>query len=99
MTVMRHQPGTPYAEAISDRIAANVRAELARSQTSADDLAEAIGVAPSNARKRLAGHVQFTAVEIVLAAGLMRVPVGALLEHDRPAEAVPRHRGPGVLGG
>lgn len=61
------------------RVAANVRAELARHQVRHRVLAEKIGRAPNWLSRRLNGDVAFTLGEISEVAEALGVPVTALL--------------------
>ena len=58
-------------------IAGNVRAEMARRNLRQDWLCTVIGVAQSQASKRLQGKIGFTATELAAVAAELRMPVDA----------------------
>lgn len=90
---------TPIEDALRSRIAANVRAEVARRRIPIAQIVELFGIGRSNIGRRLNGHTPFYAHEIVMLAQLMDVPAASLLACDmRINDRVPRHQGPGVLG-
>lgn len=60
-------------------VAAAVRAELARQQRTATDLAAVLGVTPHTAGRRLAGVTPFNVVEIMRIAAWLDVPTQTLL--------------------
>ena len=64
---------------LSKRVAANVRAEMARNQKQARYLAEALGISVNQAALRLAGRVPFKLDELERVADLLGLPVTALL--------------------
>lgn len=75
---------------IRERIAANVRAELARARTPANSLVEILGLHRNNAARRYAGEVPYFAYEIVLLAVVLDIPAGRLLNCDPfPAPNLP----------
>jgi hypothetical protein len=87
------------ARLIQERIAANVRAEIARDGRSQTIVGDLIGLHPNSFRDRLAGKIAFTAHEIVRLAALLRVSPASLIEVDTPAPVSrPRGSDPGVLG-
>lgn len=91
--------GTPTEDALRDRIAANVRAEVARRRIPIAQIIELLGFNRPSVSRRLNGHSPFYAHEIVMLAQLMDVPAASLLACDmRINDRVPRHQGPGVLG-
>lgn len=60
-------------------VAANVRAELARKRISQTEVAARLGVSRQNVAQRLSGRVDFRVGELVAIAGLLDIPVAALL--------------------
>ena len=60
-------------------VAANVRAELARKRISQTEVAARLGVSRQNVAQRLSGRVDFRVGELVAIAGLLNIPVTALL--------------------
>lgn len=87
------------ARLIQERIAANVRAEIARDGRGHPVIGELLGLSPNSMRDRLAGRIAFSAHEIVRLAGLLRVSPASLIDVDSPAVASrPRGSDPGVLG-
>lgn len=87
----------PGTDRVRERIAANVRAELARHKVSTAQVVDVLGLHKNSVLPRLSGQLPFMAHEITQLAGLMRIPVGRLLEVDDPAD-IPRHGGPGFIG-
>lgn len=67
------------ATSLDARVAANVRAELARHQVRQGALAETIGRPANWLRRRLTGDVAFTVGEIGEIAEALGIPVAALL--------------------
>lgn len=65
---------TRAAVAAAERIAAEVRAELARQRKTAGDLAAALGITPHTAGRRLTGEVPFNVLEIEQIAAWLEVP-------------------------
>jgi AraC-like DNA-binding protein len=87
------------ANEIQARIAANVRAEIARAGLDPADVAEKLHMHPKSLRFRLNAEIGFSARQIVQLATLMQVSPAALIDVDTPV-IVDRPRGsdPGVLG-
>lgn len=69
-------------------VAANVRAELARSQLQQKDLAPLLCISPAQVSQRMTGRVPFTVGEAVIVADFMGIPIGRLLNGVQSA-AVP----------
>lgn len=63
----------------SQRVAANVRAELGRHRRSQADLGQALGRSQPYVSRRLNGQVAFGVDEVERIADWLRVPVGSLL--------------------
>lgn len=63
---------------ISQHIAAEVRAELARRRLIAGNIAKAAGLTPSQFSRRLHGHIPFSADEVAAIAKAIGVPVSVL---------------------
>lgn len=61
-------------------VAANVRAELARSGRTQREFGEAIGVSQSLASKRLRGTIPFGIDELAKASAFLDVPLATLLD-------------------
>lgn len=76
------QPMSP-----AERVAANVRAELARQRKSQTELAQALALPQSAVSRRCVGRVPFDINELTVVAGFLNVPLGVLLG-DRDAEPV-----------
>ena len=58
--------------AIRKRVAANVRAELARSEVQQEKVADALCLSRSAINRRMKGEVPFTVDEVFIIAGLAR---------------------------
>ncbi|AMS03532.1 helix-turn-helix DNA binding protein [Gordonia phage Guacamole] len=69
----------PRAQIGSATVAANVRAELARRQVAAQQLAEGIGLSRVTLSRRLNGHAPWTIDEIAATAEFLNVPVESLI--------------------
>lgn len=67
---------------LSQRVAATVRAELARKQIKQRDLAATLGVSTNQTSERLAGRIHFRLDELEAVAELLDVPVAYLLGTD-----------------
>lgn len=63
----------------AQRIAANVRAELARKQVTQADIAERLHFSRAAIGRRTSGHVDFKITELYVIAEMLDVPVSALL--------------------
>lgn len=63
-----HAPIDEAGEGVSHRLAAEVRAELARQKRTAGELAEVLGITAHTAGRRLSGAVPFNVVELNTAA-------------------------------
>lgn len=62
----------------TERVAASVRAEMARKQITQTQVAESLGLAQSAVSRRLNGHTEFTGDELGRVAELLGVPVAVL---------------------
>lgn len=73
----------------AQRIAGEVRAELARKLRTQQQLAEALGLTQQATSRRLRGEVPFSGAELMLAADFLDVPVAHLLppQSDRAGAA------------
>lgn len=71
---------------VRSRIAAAVRAEMARQQKTQDDLAELLGIVQPSVSLRLAGKRSFRGEELAALAEWLQVPVSTFL----PAPAAER---------
>lgn len=67
----------------ADRVAGEVRAELARQRKSASDLAAALGITPHTAGRRLSGETPFDVVELARVATWLGVAMADLLGPDQ----------------
>lgn len=67
------------AQTPTERVAANVRAELARAQQSGRGLAGQIGMAPSSMARRLSGSIPFRVDELHRIADALNVAVSVLM--------------------
>ena len=74
----------------SDRVAATVRAELARQRIPSRRVREALDMGRSSLSRRLTGETPFDVNEIVALARLLELPTAVLLGEDcaTPAESV-----------
>ena len=71
----------------SQRVAANVRAEIARSNRSGANVASALGRSQHWISRRLAGQVAFDTDELAAIAGELGVPLSALIGEAQEASA------------
>lgn len=71
------EPNSP-----SQRVAANVRAELGRHRRSQADLGQALGLTQSAVSRRLAGKIVFDIAELHTIAAWLGVPLSVLLGVD-----------------
>lgn len=72
---------------LSQRVAANVRAEMARRQKLQRELAEALGISNNQASLRLAGRTPFRLDELERVAELLDLPVSALIAQSAAVAA------------
>lgn len=87
------------AQEIQNRIAANVRAEIARDGRASNTIGDLLGLHPNSWRDRLSGKIAITAQEIVRLAALLRVSPASLIDVDTPVVITrPRGSDPGVIG-
>ncbi len=70
---------------VAARIAAEVRAELARQRKTQGDLATALGLTPHTIGRRLSGDVPFSAAEVAVAAKWLGVDVAGLVGDNKRA--------------
>ena len=63
----------------AERVAASVRAEVARRKVTQQQLADLLGIHQMSVSRRLNGHTEFTASEIALVADFLGVPVATLI--------------------
>ncbi len=70
-------------ETLSGRVAANVRAEIARQGLRQPTVASACDLSQTGLSKRLNGHVQWSINELAAVADALGVPVSVLIG-DRP---------------
>ncbi|WP_160665380.1 helix-turn-helix domain-containing protein [Pseudarthrobacter sp. ATCC 49987] len=75
------------SETVSERVAANVRAEAARLKMSQRDIAAALGVSQSSANRRYLGVTPIDVEELYALADKFGVPVAKLLPAEAPARA------------
>ena len=72
---------------ISTRVAAEVRASLARQGMSKTDLGRILGISAPTARSRWSGTLPYTLDELAIIADTLAVPVASLLDADSDAPA------------
>lgn len=70
----------------AQRVASQVRAELARQSKTQTDLGEALSLSQTAISRRITGEVAFDVTELALTAVYLGVPVSSLL--GEPSEAV-----------
>lgn len=70
------------SETVSERVAANVRAEAARLKMSQRDIATTLGISQSSANRRYLGVTPIDVEELYALAGKFGVPVSKLLPDD-----------------
>ena len=68
----------PHAE----RVAASVRAEVARRKVTQQQLADLLGMHQMSVSRRLNGHTEFTVSELATVAEFLGVPVASLIGDD-----------------
>ncbi|RIR11247.1 helix-turn-helix domain-containing protein [Mycobacteroides abscessus] len=66
-----------------ERVAANVRAELARAGESQSSLAPKVDMSQQALSRRLSAQVPFTVTELSRIASVLGVPIGALTPTDQ----------------
>lgn len=69
----------------AQRIAAEVRAIIARSGKKHGDVAEALGLSPSQLSRRVKGDIPFSAEQIAKLAQFFDVPVSAFFPEEQAA--------------
>jgi transcriptional regulator with XRE-family HTH domain len=67
------------ASSIAERVAAEVRAEMARQRRTQAELAAAVGLSPQSIGRRLSGEHPFDVEELERAAAWLDVSVSSLL--------------------
>lgn len=67
------------ADTLQQRIAGELRAELARRQIPARRLAEALGLSAAQTSERLLGRIAFRPNELEIAAALLEIPMAKFL--------------------
>jgi len=82
----------------AEKIAANVRAEVARKSLPADSIAALLGLHRNTVTSRLAGRSPFYAYEIARLAAVLDVSAMVLLAVDDNPVLPPRGVGPGIIG-
>ncbi len=65
------------------RVAANVRAELARRRVNRQALAKAMGIGPMAISRRMSGQVSFSIAELYRVAEILKVDISALIAIDQ----------------
>lgn len=74
---------------LSSRVAAEIRAELARRQMTAGDLIDQVyGVSPATMRRKISGQYMFDLDEIKRIAAALDIPVPELMQRAEAQEAV-----------
>lgn len=73
------------AISMAHRVAAEVRAELARQRRTQADLASALGMSPQAVGRRLSGEHPFDVVELGRAADWLGVPLSSLVPEGTAA--------------
>lgn len=68
------------ADSYSTRVAAGVRAELARQRRRANELVPVIGLTRNHVYRRVRGEVPFDLAEIEAVASFLGVPIASLAE-------------------
>jgi hypothetical protein len=77
---------TNHSNGTTERVASEVRAEMARQRKTATELADVIGVTQHTAGRRLSGAVPFTLVDLVLIGEWLDIDPRHLMPHqDRVA--------------
>lgn len=71
----------------TEHVAANVRAEMARHRVTQTQIAAALGFSQAAVSRRLRGSVPFDVTELAVVAGLLRLPVTALVDGTPTAKA------------
>ena len=75
------------SETVTERVAANVRAEAARLKMSQRDIARTLGVSQSSANRRYLGVTPIDVEELYALAGKFGVPVSTLLPEEEALRA------------
>jgi transcriptional regulator with XRE-family HTH domain len=76
----------------SERVAASVRAEMARRRVSQQALADVLGHSQAWISRRVSGEVEFTVDELRRVAAALVVPLAQLLGEDKTPEPEPARR-------
>jgi transcriptional regulator with XRE-family HTH domain len=74
---------------LTDRVAAEIRAELARQNISHRQLGEALGIHQTQATRRLRGEIAFNTAELETVAEFLGVPVSNFLGDKVPVGTPP----------
>ncbi|MEU4391610.1 helix-turn-helix transcriptional regulator [Kribbella sp. NPDC023855] len=80
LTVVPDQPAR-----LTEQVAAEVRAHMARARINQTQLAEVLGITQSSVSKRLRGVIAFNVDELQQVAGLLGVHPAALLGGNPPS--------------
>ncbi|WP_425837053.1 hypothetical protein [Microbacterium sp. PA5] len=83
-----HAQGEVAAKHASERIAGEIRAELARQKRTASDMAAVIGIAPHTAGRRLNGERPFNIVELAAVCRWLGVDMAGVVAKSLRDEAV-----------
>lgn len=87
------QAQKPHAPSLAERVAMNVRAELAARRMTSADLAGRLSIGPRAAARRLSGEIDFTLNEAEAVADWLGVPMSALMAPRQSPMAVAAQSG------
>lgn len=76
------------SSSLRDRVAAEIRAEMARQRKTGIELAACLDVSQQSASRRLAAETNFDLDELEKVVSWLGIPVGELMERTRAASAV-----------
>lgn len=76
-----------HGESLSDRVSANIRAEMARGKRTQAALAHQVGMRQQALSRRMAGHAPLSVDELGRIAEALDVPIEALLAEATKAVA------------
>lgn len=76
-------------EDFTERVAAEIRAEMGRQRMSQETLAGGVGISQQALSRRLLGQYPFNTTELAKAAEALKVPVGRLLSRATEGERIP----------
>lgn len=82
---------------LTDTVASEIRAEMARQRVTQRQLGEALGIHQTQVARRLRGDIAFNTVELEKTAEFLRVPITRLLG-DGTGPTGPTPTGPGPTG-